>query len=152
MFRITELRLRSAPETVSLSDGGPLAGCIHATRAFHASSQVRLIIVCQFEAISNSPLLVTVPVALLRDRVPRGHTLVTTTSSRCTCRTSAVLVASSSSGCGLLLEHLSVLIGGQGGDCAATLAAGSSCERGAARRLAEFFLDQRCRKDMSNLR
>ena len=45
------------------------------------------------------------------DRLPRGHTLVTTTSSHGTCRTSGVLVDSGSSECGLLQEHLRELIG-----------------------------------------
>ena len=84
-----------------------VAGCIHASRAFHASSQVRLIwpLIVPPHANAKSfnlPLLVTVSVAILRDRILRGHSLAITTSSRGTCRTSAVLVVGGSSECGLL--------------------------------------------------
>ena len=92
-------------------------------RAFHTSSQGPLIwppclVSCQCEA-SNLSLLVTVSVAMPFDRLPRGHTLVTTTSlhGTCrTCRTSGVHVDGGSSECGLLLEHLRELISELGGN------------------------------------
>ena len=66
--------------------------------------------------LSILPLLVTVSFAILRDRIPRGDTLVIATGSRGTCRTSAVLVDGGSSECGPLLEQPSVLIGELSGD------------------------------------
>ena len=129
--RVSECRVLKGPSFAPAQRSGDcesqvmeahVPGCIHASRAFHASSQIRLIwplIVPPLHASARSfnlPLPVTVSVAILRDRTPRGHSLVITTCSRGTRRTSVVLVVGGSSECGLLLEQPSVLIGGPGGD------------------------------------
>ena len=69
---------------------------------FHANARLSIL-----------PLLVAVSVATLRDRIPRGHTLVTTTSLEARVAR-PVLVDTDSSDCGLLLEQPAVLMGGLG--------------------------------------
>ena len=92
------------------------------------------------------------PVAMRRDRIPRGHTQVKTTCSRGTSCTSAVLVVGGSSECGLLLnspasrsanwarhKKIEVKLPGCGFE-AAPCPEPLPCEGGAARRVAEIFL------------
>ena len=69
---------------------------------------------CASARLSVLPLLVTVFVAMLHGRIPRGHALVITTSSRDTCRTSAQLVDGNSRECGVLRGQSSVLVCGLG--------------------------------------
>ena len=64
--------------------------------------------------LSVLPLLVTVFVEMLHGRIPRGHALVITTSSRDTCRTSAQLVDGNSREGGVLRGQPSVLVCGLG--------------------------------------
>ena len=87
--------------------------------AFHNSSQDDLIWppnVPPFHAnarLAILPLLVALSVATLRDRIPRGRTLVITTSLEARVAR-PVLVDTGSSDCGLLLQQPAVLMGGLG--------------------------------------
>ena len=103
------LRPGSVLETGSLKPWRPtsLAASIHPSRAFHASSH-------PFNLASDRASSTTGRDSVRRD-TSRSHStwspLVTSTTSRGTCRTSAMLEGGGSSECGMLLERPKLIRG-----------------------------------------